>query len=768
MTRIWNYATDTNENGVGTNIPDKGKTWIDKHLCPYYLWSSSSRLEAGKFCRYNCTVDSMEHIAIAAVDTYGFAEENEDWETNPSDPEFKGTYEGATIGNGSTYYMLMDKFFSALSVRMNHTGILWTPPGVFNPTPILLAFPADNYVLTKAPTDYVTIDYHDGENGPVTGSLKIVVLDESVSTDNAYNSIFADNGGFTPYGLLLHPQWNDREVYYTITQTNTCEYPVVWGCALCKTSNAGDAVVSRSKSVWGCETPESRKVVRYTKMFYDNLKKAMPGLMSYRYQNEIFNEYTNAKGKSLTDYGDAENTVVAKAIPIMDVSGLKDLFTSSFGGGNFEAGKQFTYSHCVVDLNPELANYNKPGETHGEFNVQETQFPMSFANGVNVNVDYYKTSKMVLTRVDKISGEKFDTFTMGSHATDYDLITDPKKRKYKDDESIVDGAVDDYATVTLGNGGSYQKRYVDNDLKGDDVHPDGYNQDGDLYYADTKNPTPNDKRQVAKRDPQTGKKIENKYDAKYFRNKHFFLDPFALTIAQWCYVYGMHRNEDGSVPTKLDDQGKTVFDGDAMRENARRNLAKDRGVHPGSIGLDNFNQMQESYWRYVCVWGEPGEWEHWKSKPIPHAVDSDEDDIVEMRDIEETATTPTTRPTESSAGNIGVAPTEEDEEKINDLCHRTDWYDPLLDTRPFYCATYDDVRGTGKTHQAPHPGGGQYVIDGDDEYQLRDGASDSNISFMDVLNNKVVFQTQKRVYGNFEPPETEAVENEGLVKYFEQ
>lgn len=90
---------------------------------------------------------------------------------------------------------------------------------------------------------------------------------------------------------------------------------------------------------------------------------------------------------------------------------------------------------------------------------------------------------------------------MGSHSTDYDLITDPKKRKYKDDESIVDGAVDDYAQVTLGNGGSYQKRYANKDLKDDGQQPDGYVQGNDLYYANTETSTPSDKRQVVKRNP---------------------------------------------------------------------------------------------------------------------------------------------------------------------------------------------------------------------------------------------------------------------------
>lgn len=69
--------------------------------------------------------------------------------------------------------------FSALSAKLNYNG----------------NFPDDNFALTKEPASYVTIDYHDGEDGPVTGSLKIVVIDEPISTDRADNAIYADNGG---------------------------------------------------------------------------------------------------------------------------------------------------------------------------------------------------------------------------------------------------------------------------------------------------------------------------------------------------------------------------------------------------------------------------------------------------------------------------------------------------------------------------------------------------------------------------------------------
>ena len=47
---------------------------------------------------------------------------------------------------------------------------------------------------------------------------------------------------------------------------------------------------------------------------------------------------------------------------------------------------------------------------------------------------------------------------MGSHSSDYDLVTDMEARKYRDGGSNSDGAVNDYITVTLGNGGSYQKK----------------------------------------------------------------------------------------------------------------------------------------------------------------------------------------------------------------------------------------------------------------------------------------------------------------------
>lgn len=149
---IWSYAI----TGVSATISDAGKNWIDAHLCPYYLWYDKGRREAGKFCSGNCTEQSIEHIALVIS------------------PE----------GNVYTdyYVMLLDKLYSSLSMRMNYEGLAyhvrhWSGFTVLAPAD----FPDNNYVFSKPPQSYITIDYHD-TNGTWTGALKIVVLDEPVST----------------------------------------------------------------------------------------------------------------------------------------------------------------------------------------------------------------------------------------------------------------------------------------------------------------------------------------------------------------------------------------------------------------------------------------------------------------------------------------------------------------------------------------------------------------------------------------------------------
>lgn len=713
---IWVYAT-TGQSPKGDDdsdlIPVDGQAWIDKHLCPWHMWrGNSERRLSRKFCLWNCTEESIEHIAIAMCQT-----------TTTTETE-TGTETATTSNISSDYYvLLLEQLFSSLSSKMNYSALY--SPGNRSSDSRVLNFPDDNFVLTKPPTSCVTIDYHaksdtEGDIGKTTGSLKIVVIDETIKSDRADVAIMADRG------QLLKVQTQDigREAYWTITQTNTDEYPSVWGYAASRLSHAGrdEAPYSgNGMKIWSCETPESRAVVRFAYEFYKRLQTAMPGLMAYRYQNQIFGEFTNSAKRSIIDYLDEENTVVAKAIPIMNVGGLEDVFTDSFGSsGNFSAGRKFQYSHCIVDLNPDIYEYNnkvpedvkdKPG-----FMLGNTQFPMSFASGVNVNVDDYKTSKLVLQRIDNISGEKFDTFTMGSHATDYDLVTDPKKRKYKDDESIVDGAVDDYAEVTLGNGGSYQKRYPNRDLKEKDhsVLPD------DLYDANLEQDDP---RRVPKRNPQTGEVVEDKYETKYFKNKHFFMDPFALTIAQWCYV---KLNSIRETPTEKPTKGSA------------RALFSEKQIQ----------EMQKSYWKYLSVW-EKDEWaqlkEDYRNRARPNGRGiALEDDIIEI-DPEDV----------HSRGGYTV---DDDDTFIKELSEDA-IYNPLEDTRPYYYATYNDVRGTGQTYvNREVPSGNKYIIDfaKGDEFQMN--TRSETTSFMDILNHNVVFHTQKRVYGNTAPDTVENYE----------
>jgi len=73
-------------------------------------------------------------------------------------------------------------------------------------------------------------------------------------------------------------------------------------------------------------------------------------------------------------------------------------------------------------------------------------------------------------------------------------------------------------------------------------------------------------------------------------------------------------------------------------------------------------------------------------------------------------------------------------------------YNPLEDTRPYYYATYNDVRGTSKLLAAASgTQGSQYVLDGQhDEHQLN--SESSNVSFLGILNARTVLKCKSRTY----------------------
>lgn len=79
---------------------------------------------------------------------------------------------------------------------------------------------------------------------------------------------------------------------------------------------------------------------------------------------------------------------------------------------------------------------------------------MIFTSDVRVNEDNtYKTSKIVLSRIDSISGSNSDTFIMGSRKSDYEKVSSDESELASAD-AILEGSEDNFSTVTLTNGGS--------------------------------------------------------------------------------------------------------------------------------------------------------------------------------------------------------------------------------------------------------------------------------------------------------------------------
>lgn len=377
----------------------------------------------------------------------------------------------------------------------------------------------------------------------------------------------------------------------------------------------------------------------------------------------------DGNGVSVVDYANKDSSVKMAALPIQDVSGLDQIFNSARTKvESLSSANSFSYNSCIIDLNS---------------NEQSTagKFPMKFFGTLpDINTDLYKKDKLLLLRIPSISGRKFDIFEMGSHSSDYDLVTDMEARKYRDIESNPDGAIDDHITVTLGNGGSYQKKRVDVE-KNTDV-------DHDLYAI----------------------KAGDTENSKYQRNKHFFIDPFELTIAQWCYI---KLRANGTTPSQSE---------------ARRLLSA------------NIREIESSYWKYLSVW-EKDEWaqlkEEYRNKARPGGRGiAWEDDIIEVDPV-----------VVQVRGGYTV---DDDDTFIRELTE-DGVYKPLDDTRPYYYATYNEVRGTGQVYkQVGGSDGAKYTITYDeltrntkgDEFQMN--SRTGTTSFMDILNNKVVYETKPR------------------------
>ena len=661
---VRNYAEfqetcTTVEEPLFAPLTPDAMNWIDRHLCPMNQWKSKWRRNSpklGKMGKYTLTEDSIELFAIEITVQY---------KSSGVDIDGDGTIDWNTASTSITNYCDLQQtdLFTSQSFRKNEN-----------------IADTKSFTLENENSDFVTIAYRDGADN-ITGTVKIMNQTETLSTKNPGSDSLA-----VPYGMLRPINSASEAVFATITDvvhSNPLETPVAWQLAIKKYCESDKASIGKINHVDLWTKARGAPIVKYVLKFYRDLKHAMPMLMSHRYYSDVFSRYRNTAGKSVVDYADEENNIIAKPVPIMDASCIPEVFNGAFGAsGNFSGAGQFNYSHCVIDLNPDLTEYNDG--LNADQKVVAGQFPMQFTSGVPVNDDdQYKTSKIVLTRVNTISGHENDKFVMGSHATDYDLVTDPNKRKYRDAEAIVDGAVDDYAAITLGNGGSYQKKRVDKeeqeeiDTATGAVSPTP--QAGDLYGLTKSQTIP-------------GK--PTKYSFRYVRNKQFFIDPFELTISQWCYV--------------------------KLNSTSRGNVASKATARALLSGENHLSDIERTYWEYISVW-ETNEWKQLKEKGL---------DQYGQQVIDSSVITAHTLENLDDAGVIEWL-----------VSHET--YDPLKDTRPYYFATYNNVRGTTTLYQSQSAT--SYLIDPSkgDEYTL---ASHTGASFFDVLNANVVYQTRRRIY----------------------
>lgn len=69
---------------------------------------------------------------------------------------------------------------------------------------------------------------------------------------------------------------------------------------------------------------------------------------------------------------------------------------------------------------------------------------------------------------------------------------------------------------------------------------------------------------------------------KYRKNRHFFMDPYELTIAQWCYV--MNWNNPNIRSTDANTAKAAAID------------------YLYSVSPSQLNEMAKSFWKYLYVW----------------------------------------------------------------------------------------------------------------------------------------------------------------------
>lgn len=289
-----------------------------------------------------------------------------------------------------------------------------------------------SYVFTANPQDYVTIGYKGG------GSLKIVTMGISEYTDgkppsdkdaqlhklhDAKVKIAPDLGyrhtKDNSLGLALHACLTDPVHIGNPDAGYVAPYPGVFKLVQSKVANLTRTLWYRANPYrkWGFKVVESpgnvlpyydqiwrnATVQNFVSELYEKIKDTAPLLMAYRYQSQILDKIQNGSMKWVTEYGAADNPITMTAFPVMDPNELADVFASSYQTTtNISGANTFTYGSCVVDLNPASDKYT---------DLENGKFPLTFLETSYANAgDIYKKDKLLLTRVSRISGTKFNTF----------------------------------------------------------------------------------------------------------------------------------------------------------------------------------------------------------------------------------------------------------------------------------------------------------------------------------------------------------------------
>lgn len=151
-----------------------------------------------------------------------------------------------------------------------------------------------------------------------------------------------------------------------------------------------------------------------TKKLYEDIETILPFLLAHRFQSEVFAYLKNgiSGGASVIDYDDDENVVTFSALPAYNYDQIQDIFQKMFAiSGKIDSARAFSSTHCIIDINPYLPGYNTETDSQSPTQsiLKDGQFPIRFVSDIKVNEDdEYKTSKIVLQKIEAISAGQHD------------------------------------------------------------------------------------------------------------------------------------------------------------------------------------------------------------------------------------------------------------------------------------------------------------------------------------------------------------------------